>query len=133
LEVIMTAALRQTSNFLPPLIKRATASSIPLVLAVSLVTPNLATAAPVLTNTASLKAVAANPSIDVRWRGRGGWGPGALAAGIIAGLALGSLASSPYAYASPYGYAQYGYAPGFYGYYGYAPGGRFQDSFRNGY
>jgi hypothetical protein len=114
--------------------KRAIGSSTLVVLAVSLAT-NPAKAAPVLTNVASLKALAANPSIDVRWRGRGGWGPGALAAGIIAGIALGSVASSPYVYGygAPYGYAPYGYAPGFYGYYGYSPSGRFQDSFRNGY
>jgi hypothetical protein len=117
------------------LIKPGIASSTIVLLAVSLATTNPVNAAPVLTNVASLKAFAANPSIDVRWRGRGGWGPGALAAGIVAGIALGSLASSPYVYGygSPYAYAPYGYAPGFYGYYNYIPGARFQDSFRNGY
>ena len=116
------------------LIKRAIGSSTLVVLAVSLAT-NPAKTAPVLTNVASLKGVAADPLIDVRWRGRGGWGPGALAAGIVAGIALGSVASSPYVYGygSTYGYAPYGYAPSFYGYYGYSPGARFQDLFRNGY
>jgi hypothetical protein len=116
------------------LIKRATGSGAAIVLAVSQVT-NPAKAAPVLTNVAGLKALAVDRSIDVRWRGRGGWGAGALAAGIIAGLALGSLRSSPYVYGygPPYGYAPYGYGPGFYGYYGYSPSGRFQDGFRNGY
>jgi len=114
------------------LIKRAVGGAV--ILTVLLAT-NSVTGAPVLTSVASLKADAPGSSIDVRWRGRRGWGAGAIAAGIIAGLALGSLASSPYAYGygPPYGYAPYGYAPGFYGYYGYTPGGRFQDRFRNSY
>ena len=72
------------------LIKRATRSGAAIILAFSLIT-NPTKAAPVLTNVAGLKAFAVDRSIDIRWRGRGGWGAGALAAGIIAGLALGSL------------------------------------------
>jgi hypothetical protein len=99
-------------------------------------------AAPVLSNTAVVKAASADHATDVRWRGGwggwrgGGWrGGGALAAGIIGGLALGAIASAPYSYGygPGYGYAPYGYgysyAPTYYGYYGapayygYAPYG----------
>jgi hypothetical protein len=96
-----------------------------------LLSTNPANAAPVLTSVAGLKAYAADAPTEVRWRGRGAWGAGAIAAGIIAGLAVANAAASPYAYG--YGYAPYAYAPGYYGFYGYSPGGRFQDSFRNGY
>jgi hypothetical protein len=105
-----------------------------------LVSTNPANAAPVFTNVAGLKAHAADSPMDIRWRGRGGWGAGAVAAGIIAGLALGGLAVSPYLYRhgppygyAPYYYAPYGYGPGYYGFYGYSPSGRFQDTFRNSY
>lgn len=106
-----------------------------------LVSTNPANAAPVFTSVAGLKAYAADSLMDIRWRGRGGWGAGAVAAGIIAGLALGGLAASPYVYGyrPPYGYAPYyapyGYGPGYYGYYGFYgyPSGRFQDTFRNSY
>jgi hypothetical protein len=92
-----------------------------------------ATAAPVLSNNAALKALATDHVTDVRWRG--GFG-NAVAAGVIAGLALRALSSAPYSYGygSGYGYAPYGPSP--YGYYGYAPysgAGHFQDQFRNTY
>ena len=64
-----------------------------------------AAAAPVLSNTAALKSAATDHVTEVRWRA----GP-AIAAGAIAGLALGAAAAS----ANPY---YYGYGPG----YGYAP------------
>jgi hypothetical protein len=101
------------------------------VFALSIAAPAYAT--PVLSNTAAVKGATANPTEDVRWVGpRGGrWG-GAVAAGIIAGLALGAFAATPYSYGYGYGYAPYPY----YGYYGYSPyggAGRFQDQFRNSY
>src|SRR5262245_8636784 len=116
------------------LIKGAAGIGMTVALGISAAT-NPATAAPLFTHAAHLQADAANPIVDVRWRGRAGWGAGAVAAGIIAGLALAGAASSPYGYgyAPAYGYAPYGYVPGYYGFYGYSPGGRFQDSFRNTY
>jgi len=73
-----------------------------------------ASAAPIWSGTAALKSAATDHVTDVRWRGR--WG-GAVAAGVIGGLALGAIASAPY---YSYGYAPgYAYAPGYYGYYGY--------------
>lgn len=50
-----------------------------------------------------------------RW-GYGGWGGGGLAAGLLGGLAVGTLAGAA---TSPYGYYGYGGYPG-YGYYGAA-------------
>ena len=41
------------------------------------------------------------------WRGYG-WGPGAVAAGVIGGLALGALAARPYYYGPPPSYYAYG-------------------------
>ena len=75
------------------------------ILAVSAVAP--ASAAPVLSNTTAVKDAAGASATDVRW---GGWGwGGAVAAGVIGGLALGAIASAPY-----YGY---GYGPSYgYGY-----------------
>jgi hypothetical protein len=101
-------------------------------LALSIVTPSYAT--PVLSNTAAVKSATTSQIEDVRWVGpRGGrWGGGAVAAGIIAGLALGAIVSAPYSYAPSYGY---GPSP-YYGYYGYSPyggSGHFQDQFRNSY
>ncbi len=82
-------------------------------LAISAIAP--ATAAPVLSNTAAVKAVAEPSITDVRW-GWGGW----LAAGIIGGLAFGALATAPY-YSYGYSYPAYGYGYGPYYGYGYAP------------
>jgi hypothetical protein len=85
-----------------------------------------ATAAPVLSNTAAFKATAADHVTEVRWRA----GP-AIAAGAIAGLALGAAAasSSPY-YGPGYGYYEPGYYapppvvyyPSYGPYHRYAPG-----------
>lgn len=79
----------------------------------------VAAAAPLPTNVATMKAAAGDDVTQVHWRGRGfGWGIGGLAAGAIIGSAIAS--SAPYGYyGGPY-YGGYGY-PG-YGYgYGYAP------------
>jgi hypothetical protein len=99
------------------------------VFALSIVAPTYAT--PVLSNTAAVKSAKTTQLEDVRWVGpRGGRGGGAVAAGVIAGLVLGALASHSYGYGTSYGYTPYPY----YGFYGYSPGtGRFQDQFRNGY
>lgn len=81
-----------------------------------------ATAAPLPTNVATMKAAAGDDVTPVYWRGRGfGWGLGGLAAGAIIGSAI---AGGPYGYyGGPYygypGYG-YGYAPAYYGY-GYGP------------
>lgn len=75
----------------------------------------VAAAAPLPTNVATMKAAAGDDVTQVHWRGRGfGWGIGGLAAGAIIGSAIAS--GAPYGY-GPY-YGGYGY-PG-YGY-GYAP------------
>ena len=80
-----------------------------------------ASAAPVITNTAALKAAADNPITEVRYIGRG-WARRAVAVG--AGLAVaGAVARTAASYA--YGYPSYGYGYPSYGYgypsgYGYA-------------
>jgi hypothetical protein len=84
-------------------------------------------AAPMPTNVGTIKAMVADSTTQVHWRGGGwGFGIGALAAGAIIG---GAIASGPYGYyGGPYygypGYG-YGYAPAYYGYGpyygGYAP------------
>src|SRR4051812_3373896 len=73
------------------------------------------------------------PTEQVRWWGGYGWGwrrpyygGGALAAGLIGGLALGTLAASTsyYGYGYPSYYGGYGYYPSAYyapAYYGYHP------------
>jgi len=80
-----------------------------------------ATAAPLPTNVATMKAAAGDDVTPVYWRGRGfGWGIGGLAAGAIIGGAIAS--GGPYGYygGDPYyggGYGPgYGYAPAYYGY-----------------
>jgi hypothetical protein len=98
-----------------------------------------ATAAPVLSNTAAVKAAAEPATTDVRWGWGWGWG-GALAAGIIGGLAIGALASAPY-YGYGYGYPAYGYGYGYGPYYasgpyfsyGYAPYGYYSPGYGAGY
>lgn len=84
-----------------------------------------ATAGPMPTNVATMKAAAGDNVAQVHWRGGGwGWGLGGLAAGAIIGSAI--AAGSPYGYyGGPYyGYGYpgygYGYAPAYYGY-GYGP------------
>jgi hypothetical protein len=81
-----------------------------------------ASAAPVLSNTAALKSAADNWATDVRWR-RWGWGGGAVAAGVIGGLALGAAAARSSYYYGYGGYPYYGYNSGYApystGYYGY--------------
>jgi hypothetical protein len=47
---------------------------------------------------------------SAQWRRGYGWGPGAVAAGVFGGLALGALAARPYYYGPP-GYYAYGYGP----------------------
>jgi len=82
----------------------------------------VAAAAPLPTNVATMKAAAGDDVTQVHWRGRGfGWGIGGLAAGAIIGSAIAS--SGPYGYygGGPYyGYGYpgygYGYAPAYYGY-----------------
>lgn len=100
---------------------------------------SLAAAAPLPTNVATMKSIAANGPIEVFWRGGwGGWGwgvgPGFLAGAIIGGAIAGGgyrYYGAPYYYGYPtypyYGYyapraAYYGYGP-YYGYgsYGYYP------------
>jgi hypothetical protein len=80
-----------------------------------------ASAGTIPSSVAAVKSAASNTVTDVRWRGR--WG-GAVAAGVIGGLALGALAATPGYYG--YGYAPYhsgyGYAPTYYGYGGYVGG-----------
>ena len=84
--------------------------------------------------TGVLAVVSATPS-QARWYGRGGGWGGAIAAGIIGGLALGALASTPhyYGYGPGYGYAPYAYGPYYYGYAPYSPSERFQNQIRNSY
>jgi hypothetical protein len=57
---------------------------------------------------------AAPTTIDtVRWRGRGGWGPG-VGAAIVGGAILGGMLAAPYYGDGPYAYEPYpyGYGPG---------------------
>ena len=67
----------------------------------------------------SLPQAGAASHVDKVWCGwggcgwGGGWGPAAIAGGIIAGTAIGAAAAAS---AAPYPYPYYGYGPG-YGYY----------------
>jgi hypothetical protein len=73
-----------------------------------------------------LGAVAStSTTAEARYRG------GAIAAGVIGGLAAGALigAAASSAYAAPYGYYGYGYAPA----YGYAPGYAYAPAYTYGY
>src|SRR5262245_55503267 len=82
-------------------------------------------AAPVLSNTAAVKSAADSWVTDVRWRRYGGWGRGAVAAGVIGGLALGAAAAARSSYYG-YQYSGYGYSYAPYsGYYGYGGGGSY--------
>jgi len=65
-----------------------------------------ASAGPLPTGTASVKAAASDRVTDIRWRGRG------IGPGLAFGLAAGALAGAAVA-ARPYGYG-YGYDPGYY-------------------
>jgi hypothetical protein len=47
---------------------------------------------------------------SAQWRRGYGWGPGAVAAGVVGGLALGALAARPYYYGPP-GYYAYDNGP----------------------
>jgi hypothetical protein len=89
-------------------------------------------AAPLPTNVASMKSMVADSSIQVRWRGGGGWGHrgfggwgyrgGGWGGAAIAGAVIGgAIASSAYGYGGgPYSaYGYYGGGP-YYG--GYDPG-----------
>jgi hypothetical protein len=102
------------------LTKHAISIATAVVLAICAIAP--ASAAPVLSNTAALKSAAENWATDVRWR-RWGWGGGAVAAGVIGGLALGAAAARSSYYYGYGGYPYYGYgynyAPYSSGYYGY--------------
>ena len=99
----------------------------------SLVGPSQGMPLPV---TSGHEIAGAVPTDQVQWWGGWGWrrsywgGGGALAAGLIGGLALGTPAASTSYYGYGYPYYGYGYAPayytypGYYGaaYYGYYPG-----------
>ena len=101
------------------------------VFALSIIAPTYAT--PVLSNTAAVKTAKTSQLEDVRWVGPHGGRRGVpIAAGVIAGLVLGALASHSYGYGPNYGYTPYPYY-GFYGYSPYGGSGRFQDQFRTGY
>lgn len=85
-----------------------------------------ATAAPVTTSTAAVKAAAPGDVTDVRWHGRRwhrGWGgPGPFFGGLAAGL-VGAAVTAPYwggyypygYYPYPYGYAAYPYSSPYWG------------------
>src|SRR5215212_4474133 len=118
------------------LIHILTASALAIPLAGSLAISSQAMPLPV---TSVHEIAGAAPTEQVQWwRGRGwggyGWGwrrpsygGGALAAGLIGGLALGTLAASAgsyYGYGYPSYYGGYGYYPSSYyapAYYGYSP------------
>ena len=114
----------------PRLTRVLATSALATTLAGSIVTPSQAMPLPVT----SVQEIAGSaPTEQVQWwRGRGwggyGWGwrrpyygGGALAAGLIGGLALGTLAASAGSYYG-YGYPSYGYSYGYpYSGYGYYP------------
>ena len=99
-------------------------------------------AAPVLTNTAALKAAADNPITEVRYIRRG-WARAAVATGVGLAVAGAVARTASYAYGYPYGYgyqsygygypSSYGYAPYSTGSYGYAPYGYNYGYGGNGY
>ena len=103
-----------------------------------------ATAGPIPTMTAAVAQATPDHTVDVYWRGYGGWrgyGPG-LAFGLAAGAIAGAAIAAPYygggpayyygapmpsyysrpVYAAPYAYGPPVYAPPVYGGY-YGPGG----------
>jgi len=86
-------------------------------------------AAPVLTNTAGVKATASNPVTDVRYYRRGyNRGYGIAGPAIIGGLALGVIGAAAGSAYYGNGYYGPGYGPGYYGQpyggnYGYYRGG----------
>ena len=113
----------------PRLTRVLATSALATTLAGSIVTPSQAIPLPVT----SVQEIAGSaPTEQVQWwRGRGwggGWGwrrpyygGGALAAGLIGGLALGTLAAGAGSYYG-YGYPSYGYGYGYpYSGYGYYP------------
>jgi hypothetical protein len=96
-------------------------------------------AAPVLTNTAAVKAAAGNSITEVRYIGRG-WARRAVGVGVglaVAGAVARTAASYAYGYPSyGYGYPSYGYGyPSGYGYAGYNTGyyGYAPSSYNYGY
>ena len=100
-------------------------SALAATLAGSIATPSQALPLPVTSAQAIAGAV---PTEHVQWWGGWGWrgygwgwrrpyyGGGALAAGLIGGLALGALAASTSYYGYGYPYYSYGYAPAYYTY-----------------
>src|SRR5215210_7961688 len=130
----------------PRLTRVLATSALATTLAGSIVTPSQAMPLPVT----SVQEIAGSaPTEQVQWwRGRGwggyGWGwrrpyygGGTLAAGLIGGLALGSLAASAgsyygYGYPSYYGYG-YGYYPSSYSYPGYYRTAYYGTSYGLGY
>jgi hypothetical protein len=61
-------------------------------------------------------AVAISTPAEARWRGHGHWhGGGAVAAGVLGGLALGAIASGAYAYPRYYGGPGPYYGAAYYG------------------
>ena len=91
-------------------------SGIGVAAAVALASIVPANAGPMLSNATGVKNAGIDNVIDVRWRGRGGWGGAGVAAGVAAGALFGAAIAN----------SAYGYGPGYYGYapaysYGYAP------------
>jgi hypothetical protein len=92
--------------------KAAIASTLSLALLASQLSP--AAAAPLPTNVATMKSIAANGPVQVHWHGGWGWGVGA---GFLAGAVIGgAIASGGYGY---YGAPYYAYGYPSYPYYGY--------------
>jgi hypothetical protein len=95
--------------------KQALGAGVAGALVVSTLAPVMA--APVLSNTAAVRSAVSDQVTEVRWRA----GP-AIAAGAIAGIALGALASQPRYYGPGYYYAPPAYyAPAPRYYYGPPP------------
>jgi hypothetical protein len=90
-------------------------------------------AAPLPTNVASMKSMVADSSIQVRWRGGGGWGHrgfggwgyrgGGWGGAAIAGAVIGGAIAS----------SAYGYGGGPYSAYGYYGGGPYYGGYDSGY
>src|SRR5215203_4744032 len=119
----------------PRLTRVLATSALATTLAGSIVTPSQAMPLPVT----SVQEIAGSaPTEQVQWwRGRGWgrpyYGGGALAAGLIGGLALGTLAAGAGSYYG-YGYPSYGYGYGYpYSGYGYYPSSYAYPGYSYGY
>ena len=124
----------------PRLTRVLVTSALATTLAGSLATPSQAMPLPVTT---VQEIAGAAPTEHVQWRGGWGgygwgwrrpyYGGGALAAGLIGGLALGTLAASAGSYYG-YGYPSYGYGYGYpYSGYGYYPSSYAYPGYSYGY